>query len=149
MIKEQLSALIDSTAPTISNLSNIAAFLWHELKDISWVGFYFAKNNTLFLGPFAGKPACITIPFGKGVCGTCAETKEIQIVSNVHEFPGHIACDSASNSEIVSPIIANGKIQAVLDIDSTAFNRFSESDALLLKDLCDILSSRCNWSELC
>lgn len=149
MLKEQLSALIDTSAPTISNLANAAAFLWHELNDISWIGFYLVKDETLCLGPFAGKPACIKIPFGKGVCGTCAKTKEIQIVGDVHKFPGHIACDSASNSEIVIPILLDGKLQGVLDIDSTSFHRFDENDSSIFNEICSILASKCNWDEIC
>ncbi|MGL4774262.1 MAG: GAF domain-containing protein [Clostridium sp.] len=110
----------------IANLSNISSYINFFMKDINWVGFYLNKNKELVLGPFQGKPACIRIPFGKGVCGTAAETQEIQVVKNVHEFPGHIACDSESLSEIVVPVIVNGEVYGVLDIDSPSEGRFGE-----------------------
>ncbi len=112
----------------VSLLSNACALLNTYLTDISWVGFYLFKDTKLILGPFQGLVACTEIEIGKGVCGTCAKTRETQIVENVHEFPGHIACDSRSNSEIVLPIIINNKLYGVLDIDSTSFNRFSKVD---------------------
>ncbi len=112
----------------VSLLSNACALLNTYLTDISWVGFYLFKDNKLILGPFQGLVACTEIEIGKGVCGTCAKTRETQTVENVHEFPGHIACDSRSNSEIVLPIIINNNLYGVLDIDSTSFNRFSKVD---------------------
>ncbi|MDY5730257.1 MAG: GAF domain-containing protein [Eubacteriales bacterium] len=149
MIIDMFESLIDESSPTVSNLANAASFLYNELTDISWVGFYILKNQTLYLGPFMGKPACLRIALGKGVCGTCAESKQIQIVPNVHKFPGHIACDSASNAEIVLPIIIDEKVVAVLDIDSASFNRFNDNDALLLQKVCEILQHKCSWSNLC
>lgn len=149
MIIDIFESLIDESSPTVSNLANAASFLYNELTDISWVGFYILKNQTLYLGPFMGKPACLRIALGKGVCGTCAESKQIQIVPNVHKFPGHIACDSASNAEIVLPIIIDEKVVAVLDIDSASFNRFNDNDALLLQKVCEILQHKCSWSDLC
>ena len=124
----QLSALTQGVPYSISNLSNAAALLWQELPDINWAGFYLAEGDLLYLGPFQGKPACIEIPFGKGVCGTAAAQNAIQLVPDVHAFPGHIACDSASNSEIVIPICKNGVVWGVLDIDSPSLNRFTEFD---------------------
>ena len=118
----------DATKYEITLLSNASALLNQYLEDISWVGFYLVKNNELILGPFQGLIACEIIPFTKGVCGACARTLETQVVKNVHEFPGHIACDSRSNSEIVLPIITDDKLYGVLDIDSTSINRFNELD---------------------
>lgn len=117
----------------ISVLSNASALLNQYLEDVSWVGFYLLKDNKLILGPFQGLIACTEIEIGKGVCGASAKTRETQIVENVHNFPGHIACDSRSNSEIVIPIIINGALYGVLDIDSTSFNRFNKEDEKELK----------------
>ena len=112
----------------ITILSNASALLNSYLEDVSWVGFYLFKDEKLILGPFQGLVACTEIPVGKGVCGTCAKTLEVQVVKNVHDFPGHIACDSRSNSEIVLPIFVKDKFYGVLDIDSTSFERFDETD---------------------
>lgn len=128
-MKMRLTALIGEEADWLANLSNAAALMWQVLNDINWSGFYFLKDGRLVLGPFQGKPACVNIDIGKGVCGTAAATKEIQIIKNVHDFPGHIACDNASNSEIVLPIIIDNKVIGVLDIDSPIFERFDEEDA--------------------
>ena len=139
----QLKGLYEDCPHVIANLSNASALLNQAMKDINWVGFYrmeqvdsilnggekFAgQNEQLILGPFQGKPACVEIKVGKGVCGTAVEKDEIQLVKNVHEFPGHIACDSASNSEIVLPIHKDGKVWGVLDIDSPVIGRFDEED---------------------
>ena len=121
----QLKGLTDGESDLIANLSNAAALLNHFLDDINWVGFYLAKGQELVLGPFQGLPACIRIPFHKGVCGHAATTKQTVVVSNVHEFPGHIACDEATNSEIVIPLIKDDQLIGVLDIDSPVLNRFS------------------------
>ncbi|MGL5151253.1 MAG: GAF domain-containing protein [Clostridium sp.] len=123
----------------IANLSNISAYINFFMHDINWAGFYINKNNQLVLGPFQGKPACIRIPFGKGVCGTAAEKQEIQIVKNVHDFPGHIACDSASLSEIVIPIVVHGKVFGVLDIDSPNEGRFGELESEYLGKIVNAL----------
>ena len=125
---EELKALISDVPHLTANLANASALIWERLDGINWAGFYLCENGKLILGPFQGKPACIEIRFGRGVCGTAAEKNETQLVDNVHEFPGHIACDSASNSEIVVPIRKDGKVVGVLDIDSTKFARFSERD---------------------
>jgi GAF domain-containing protein len=116
----------------ITVLSNASALLNQYLEDVSWVGFYLFKDEKLILGPFQGLVACTEIPVGKGVCGKVAATKEVEIVSNVHEFPGHIACDSRSNSEIVLPIFLKGNFYGELDIDSTSFERFNEVDKVNL-----------------
>ena len=124
----KLKALMEGVPYQIANLSNAAALLWQELPDINWVGFYQLMDNRLVLGPFQGKPACIQIPLGKGVCGTAAMEERVVRVENVHEFPGHIACDSASNSEIVVPLYRRGRLWGVLDIDSPMLCRFTKED---------------------
>ena len=128
LVNLQLKGLIDQVPHKIANLANASALLGQALKDINWVGFYLLEDNQLILGPFQGKPACIEIPAGNGICGTAVLNDEVMLVKNVHEFPGHIACDSASNSEIVLPIHANGKVVGVLDIDSPLLARFDEDD---------------------
>ena len=125
---KQLAALTQDVPHTIANLANASALLWQELTDINWAGFYLLQKDILVLGPFQGKPACIEIPMGKGVCGTAAATQTTQLVPDVHQFPGHIACDNASNSEIVVPIYKNSSLFGVLDIDSPLFGRFSAKD---------------------
>ena len=124
----QLKALTEDVKNEISNLSNASALLWQELADINWVGFYKMEGGILVLYPFQGKPACTKIAVGKGVCGTAVAEDKTQLVPDVHQFPGHIACDCASNSEIVVPIHVNGEIWGVLDIDSPNRNRFTEED---------------------
>ncbi len=118
--------LLETEKDEIAVLSNISAFINAYMKDINWVGFYILKGEELVLGPFQGNPACIRIKVGKGVCGTCAKTKEVQLVPDVHKYPGHIACDGATNSEIVLPINIGGEFYGVLDIDSPEFDRFGE-----------------------
>lgn len=124
----QAFALTKDVPHLIANLSNISALLWQSLPDINWVGFYALEGDTLVLYPFQGKPACIEIPMGCGVCGTAAALDQIQLVENVHHFPGHIACDSTSNSEIVLPLHREGRLWGVLDIDSPTIGRFTEKD---------------------
>lgn len=140
----QLKGLTDGESDLIANLSNAAALLNHFLDDINWVGFYLAKGQELVLGPFQGLPACIRIPFHKGVCGHAATTKQTVVVSNVHEFPGHIACDEATNSEIVIPLIKDDQLIGVLDIDSPVLNRFSEMDKKYLEQFVQILTNTMN-----
>ena len=146
LISKELKALTSDVNDLIANLSNVSALLNMELTDINWVGFYLLYENELILGPFQGKPACVTIPVGKGVCGTAVSTDSIQLVKDVHEFPGHIACDSASKSEIVMPLHDNsGKTVAVLDIDSPSLGRFTEADKkgiLLLQPVLEELFNR-------
>ena len=124
----QLFALTDGIPYEIANLSNASALLWETLPDINWAGFYKMVDGALVLYPFQGKPACIRIPVGRGVCGTAVAENQTQLVYDVHQFPGHIACDCASNSEIVVPIHVNGEIWGVLDIDSPSIGRFKEED---------------------
>ncbi len=127
-LTKQAVALIESETDMIANLSNISALLSMELDDLNWAGFYLMKGDELVLGPFQGKPACVRIPVGRGVCGTAVATNSVQRIYDVHEFEGHIACDAASNSEIVIPFSIDGKIAGVLDIDSPNVGRFSEID---------------------
>jgi len=149
LLAEQLKALVDGETHAVPNLANCSALLFYALKDINWAGFYLTQTDAstgkeyLLLGPFQGKTACIRIPSGRGVCGTALATGETQLVKDVHEFPGHIACDSASNSEIVIPIIQNGKVVGVLDIDSPLFARFGEEDKNGLQTLVEILEQGC------
>ncbi|MBT4882962.1 MAG: GAF domain-containing protein, partial [Glaciecola sp.] len=123
----------------VANLANISSLLFTELSDINWAGFYLYKDDQLVLGPFQGRPACIRIPMGKGVCGTAAQTLTIQRITDVHDFPGHIACDAASNSEIVLPLVVNGELFGVLDIDAPIFDRFTAADEIGLTQLAVIL----------
>ena len=135
----QLSALTDSIPYETANLANASALLWQNLENINWAGFYKMTDGKLVLGPFQGKPACIRIPVGKGVCGTAVAQDKIQLVEDVHLFPGHIACDCASNSEIVVPIHVNGTIWGVLDIDSPSIGRFTEEDKIGLEQFVSVL----------
>ena len=134
-----LTALLAGERDLIANLANTAALLWQELPDINWAGFYLLKEGELVLGPFQGKPACVRIALGKGVCGTSAEQRQSIVVPNVHEFDGHIACDSASNSEIVVPLIKNGELVGVLDVDSPRLARFDDGDRTTLEAVVTIL----------
>ena len=128
LLAAQLKALTEDVPYEIANLSNASALLWEAMPDINWAGFYKMEGGILVLYPFQGKPACIRIPVGRGVCGTAVAEDAIQLVYDVHQFPGHIACDCASNSEIVVPIHVNGQIWGVLDIDSPSIGRFTEED---------------------
>ena len=141
LMNSQLMSLSDGVGWDITILSNAAALLWDSLEDINWAGFYLVHGGRLELGPFQGKPACTVIEIGKGVCGTAVAEDRTQLVKNVHEFPGHIACDSASNSEIVVPVHAGGKIYGVLDIDSPILARFDEEDKAGLEAFVRILES--------
>ena len=135
----QLAALTEDIPYEIANLSNASALLWETLPDINWAGFYKMEDGALVLYPFQGKPACIRIPVGRGVCGTAVAEDRVQLVYDVHQFPGHIACDCASNSEIVLPIHVNGEIWGVLDIDSPSIGRFTQDDADGLQKFVEVL----------
>ena len=141
----RLQGLIDGVPHLTANLANVSALLNEALTDINWVGFYLLEEGKLVLGPFQGRPACVEISVGNGVCGTAAAKDEIMLVENVHEFPGHIACDSASNSEIVIPIHKDGKVIGVLDIDSPHIARFDEEDKAGLAEAVEIIEKM--WSE--
>ncbi|UTM58795.1 GAF domain-containing protein [Photobacterium sp. CCB-ST2H9] len=127
-LTQQAVALVDGETDIIANISNISALLNMELEDINWVGFYLLKDNELVLGPFQGNPACVRIPVGRGVCGTAIAENKVLRVSDVHQFEGHIACDAASNSEIVIPFSVKGQLYGVLDIDSPSLSRFDQED---------------------
>ena len=139
LVARQLAALTEGIPYEVANLANASALLWQEMPDINWVGFYKMTNGVLVLGPFQGKPACIEIPVGKGVCGTAVAEDALQLVYDVHQFPGHIACDCTSNSEIVLPIHVKGEIWGVLDIDSPSIGRFTQEDAEGLLEVVGIL----------
>ena len=128
----------------VANMANVASLLWQYLPDLNWAGFYRNVGDELVLGPFQGKAACIRIPFGKGVCGAAAATHEIQLVADVHAFPGHIACDAASRSELVVPIVAGGRVVAVIDLDSPSPSRFDEDDAAGIAAIARLLTDRVN-----
>ncbi len=144
----RLEGLLSSESDWLANLSNAAALLYTNLQDINWAGFYPMKKGELVLGPFQGKTACTRIKSGKGVCGTAAAEMRIQLVPNVHLFPGHIACDCASNSEIVIPIVTDGILYGVMDIDSPELNRFDELDAKYLQLFADKLNEYIDWSQI-
>lgn len=176
LLAKQIVALAEVDTHWLPVLSNAAALLWDALDDINWVGFYLVDSVTvsgaapsaapgaepdaapsdhepctpeLRLGPFQGKVACVRIPFGRGVCGTAAETKTSQLVEDVHQFPGHIACDSASNSEVVVPIFKDGQVVGVLDIDSPSVARFTQEDLAGLEQVVKALESCVNFSDFC
>ncbi|MGB8453474.1 MAG: GAF domain-containing protein [Anaerocolumna sp.] len=147
LIHAQLKSLLENEPYVIPNLSNTSALLNGALTDINWVGFYLIHHNELLLGPFQGNTACVHIPIGKGVCGTAVQKDEIQLVLDVHEFPGHIACDSASRSEIVIPVHNKGQIAGVLDIDSPNIARFDTIDREGLLEVVHILENACDWDR--
>lgn len=138
-INKKLRALIEGVPHKIANLANASALLYDELDGLNWAGFYLIEGDRLVLGPFQGKPACIEIPVGRGVCGSAVAKRQTLVVPNVHLFEGHIACDSASNSEIVVPIFSGDEIVGVLDIDSPLFERFTETDRKGLEKFVKIL----------
>lgn len=138
MINKQLEALLASERDMIANMANAAALLYNNLNDVNWAGFYIFKNEELILGPFQGLPACVRISLGKGVCGNAALDRKVYLLDDVHTFPGHIACDQASNSEIVLPLVSNDRLIAVLDIDSPIKKRFDDIDRQGLEKFVDI-----------
>jgi L-methionine (R)-S-oxide reductase len=135
-------ALTSGEPDAVANMANIAALLWEYLPDVNWTGFYRVVDGELVLGPFQGKAACIRIPFGKGVCGTAAQSGETQLVEDVHAFPGHIACDANSASELVVPVMRNGTVIAVIDLDSPTLNRFDAEDAQGVERLARMIADR-------
>ncbi|KAI9307923.1 GAF domain-like protein [Cunninghamella echinulata] len=155
-LAEQVNAITEDQTYWVTNLSNASSIIYHGLnslqhfkeKPVNWAGFYIVDpkdNQKLILGPFQGKVACTEIPFGKGVCGTAASTRETQLIRDVHEFPGHIACDSASNSEIVVPLVVNDKLIGVLDIDCQEKEGFDEKDKVGLENVAKIIINNCTW----
>ena len=137
-LASQLRSLLEGERDFIANAANFAALIYHSLPELNWAGLYLRKGDELVLGPFQGQPACVRIAIGKGVCGTAAEQRQTILVDNVNDFPGHIACDSASNSEIVVPLVNQGELIGVLDLDSPSFARFDDEDAKGLNELADI-----------
>lgn len=138
LLKAQLESLLADERDFIANAAQFSAFLYHQLDDLNWAGFYLNRNEELVLGPFQGQIACVRIPFGRGVCGAAAATRETQRVEDVHAFAGHIACDSASNSELVVPLIKDGRLIGVLDLDSPSIGRFSAQDQQGIEELAAI-----------
>jgi L-methionine (R)-S-oxide reductase len=143
----QLSSLLAGESDLIANTANFSSLIFHSLPDLNWAGFYFVKDNELVLGPFQGQPACVRIAMGRGVCGTAAAEGVTTIVPNVHEFPGHIACDATSNSEIVVPLVKGGRLIGVLDLDSPLYGRFEDEDAIGLKRLVSVLVESSELAE--
>lgn len=144
-IAREAAALVDGESDAIANFANIAALLYHSLPDVNWAGFYLLKGDTLIVGPFQGLPACVRIPIGKGVCGTAATQRQTIVVPDVDGFPGHIACDSASRSEIVVPMIKDEVLLGVLDIDSPVLSRFDDADRAGLERVVEALLQRGEW----
>lgn len=138
LLIQQIKAIIDPNIPLVANLANASSLL-SKLEDINWCGFYIAKGNVLYLGPFQGEVACTTIPFGKGVCGTAAKEKRTIVVPDVYKFDGHIACSSLSKSEIVVPIIVNNEVKGVIDIDAPIYDRFHDNEKLFLEEVSQLL----------
>ena len=128
LLQAQLESLLADERDFIANAAQFSAFLYHQLDDLNWAGFYLNRNEELVLGPFQGQIACVRIPFGRGVCGAAAASRQTQLVEDVHAFAGHIACDSASNSELVVPLLKDGRLIGVLDLDSPSIGRFTEQD---------------------
>jgi len=135
LLLQQAEALLHGERDRIANAANLASLIWHSLPGLNWAGFYLFDGSELVLGPFMGKPACVRIALGKGVCGTAASTRTTQVVDDVHAFPGHIACDAASNSEIVVPLVRNGALLGVLDLDSPLPKRFDAEDRMALEQI--------------
>ena len=146
VLESAVAALKDARGHVISTLANTAALVYEALGNVNWAGFYILHDGALLLGPFVGKVACIDIPLSRGVCGACARTDSVQLVPDVHEFPGHIACDSASASELVIPVHASGKLVAVLDIDSPLRGRFTKTDAEGMQKIAQLLEDL-DWAD--
>lgn len=145
LVRDQVAALVRGESDAVANAANVAALLGHTLRDVNWVGFYFVRGDELVLGPFAGLPACVRIARGKGVCGAAWAEDRTQVVPDVHVFPGHIACDAASRSEVVVPLRADGRVVAVLDCDSPTPARFSPRDVALLEQAAADVAAACRW----
>ena len=148
LLKNQLISLFENESDFLINTSQFSAFIFEQLPQLNWAGFYFLRDGELVLGPFQGLVACSRIPMGKGVCGTAAASRTTQRVEDVHAFPGHIACDSASNSEVVVPLIKDGEVLGVFDIDSPELARFSEEDAAGIESLVQVFVEGTNFNSL-
>ncbi|MBR5343064.1 MAG: GAF domain-containing protein [Oscillospiraceae bacterium] len=148
LLCEQMKSLLEGESHWLPSLANASALLYETLPELNWAGFYLMEGGSLLLGPFQGKSACIRIPLGRGVCGTAAAEDRTQLVPDVHAFPGHIACDCASNSEIVVPLHREGRVIGVLDIDSPVYDRFSEADRAGLEAFARVIEENIEWKEL-
>lgn len=144
-LADQIAALVAGETDLVANAANTAAAIYHALPDVNWAGFYFLQGHQLVLGPFQGKPACIRIPLGTGVCGSAAAERRSLVVPDVHQFPGHIACDAASNSEIVVPLLVDGRLRGVLDLDSPSIGRFDDADRAGLEQIAAVFTAACRW----
>lgn len=141
-LSDAAAAITDGEPDGVANMANVAALIWQFLPDLNWAGFYRMVDDQLVLGPFCGKPACIRIPLGQGVCGTAAQSGKTQVIADVHAFPGHIACDAASRSELVVPVIRDGAVIAVIDLDSPTLARFEAEDAAGIEALAQLIAAR-------
>lgn len=141
----QAAALLAGQRDLVANAANLSALLFHGMDDLNWVGFYFVRGGELVVGPFQGKPACVSIPLGRGVCGTAAASGRVQRVADVHAFDGHIACDAASRSEIVLPLMCGGKVRGVLDLDSPVPDRFDQNDEKMLREIAAVFVDAVDW----
>jgi len=146
LLVAQVRAVLEGERDWLANLAQFSALVYQSVPDLNWAGFYMARGEELVVGPFQGKVACVRIPFSRGVCGACARTREIQRVEDVHAFPGHIACDSASNSELVLPVIADGRLVAVFDLDSPSTARFDAEDARGFAAAVAVLAAGTDWA---
>ena len=144
-LNAQLAALFTGERDLICNAAQLSAFIMQTIEGLNWAGFYFARDNELVLGPYVGKVACTRIPFGRGVCGAAAQSQTVQRIDDVHAFPGHIACDVASASELVIPLVVEGKLMGVFDIDSPREKRFSEQDQQGIQAMLDTFVAACDW----
>ena len=142
----QAKALLAGQRDLVANAANLSALLFHGMDEVNWVGFYFVRGGELVVGPFQGKPACVTIPMGRGVCGTAAASGKVQRVADVHAFDGHIACDADSRSEIVLPLVFGGEVRGVLDLDSPKPGRFDRHDEEMLREIATVFVNGVDWS---
>jgi L-methionine (R)-S-oxide reductase len=145
-LAEQVVALIGAERDAIANLANVAALLYRQMPELNWCGFYLLRRGELVLGPFQGKPACVRIAMGRGVCGTAAQARRTIVVADVHAFPGHIACDADSRSEIVAPMVSGERLVGVMDLDSPRVGRFDEDDRAGLERIAEIIVGRSDWA---
>jgi L-methionine (R)-S-oxide reductase len=145
VLEQDVAHLIEGERNAIANMANVASYLYHTLDNVNWVGFYLFDGSELVLGPFHGKPACIRIAIGRGVCGTAAAERRTVVVPDVHQFPGHIACDAESRSEVVVPMLLGSRLLGVMDVDSPIVNRFADVDAAALAAMATMVVQGCDW----